>query len=79
MTFNEFKTTWETEVLPVKPDFIRKGQSLMNYLSSVWMNEYIRMVEANYEVGKQVDCFYTDSMIPTTLDHLERVWGNFPN
>jgi hypothetical protein len=51
----------------------------MNYLSSVWMNEYIRMVEANYEVGKQVDCFYTDSMIPTTLDHLERVWGNFPN
>jgi hypothetical protein len=79
MTFNVFKTTWETEVLPVKPDYIRKGQSLMNYLSSVWMNEYSRMVEANYEVGKQVDCFYMDSMIPTTLDHLERVWGNFPN
>lgn len=79
MTFNEFKHKWETEVLPIKPTFIRKGQSLMTYLGIVWMNEYTRMVISNYEVGKQVDCFYMDSMIPTTLEHLERVWENFPD
>lgn len=74
MTFNEFKTTWENEILPNKLDFIRSGQSLVNYLSEVWFEEYKRLVYQD-----RIDCFYVDSRIPMTLEYLESVWNTYPN
>jgi len=68
MTFKEFKNTWETEILPNKPIFIRKGQSLMNYLADVNFEEY-KTITASI-----IDCFYDDNLIPNVMQRLERVW-----
>lgn len=38
MTFKQFKKEYET-LLETKPQFIRKGQLLMNYLGDVWIEE----------------------------------------
>ena len=83
MTFNEFKSDWENKILPVKEDFTRKGQSLMIFLWSVWPEEYKRI---SYGIGplltqtsNNIDCFYVDKLIPNTLEHLEKVWENFPH
>ena len=73
-TYKKFKKTWETSVLVDKPNCIRKGQSLINYLFVVWPKEYNRIIE-----HKTNDCFYLDKLIPKTLKHLEKVWKNFPN
>jgi hypothetical protein len=76
MTFQEFKNTWETEILPNKPIFIREGQALMNYLADVWFEEYQRISSVHYyDYPKtNIDCFYNDSLIPNTLKHLEEIW-----
>lgn len=72
MTYTQFKNKWE-EVLLNKPPYIRKGQSLMNFLAEVWLEEYKRITSTDY------DCFYTDNLINITLEHLEKVWGNYTN
>lgn len=74
MTFDEFKTKWENEILPNKPDFIRSGQSLVNYLSEVWVEGYKRLVYQD-----RIDCFYVDELIPTALEYLESIWDTYPN
>jgi hypothetical protein len=74
MEFQEFKNTWETEILPNKPSFIRKGQSLMNYLADVNFEEYRRISSLLYYDRDDIDCFYNDSLIPNTLKHLEENW-----
>jgi len=73
MTYNEFKNMWEIEVLPYNHPYIRKGQSLMNFLAEKWLEEYKRITATDY------DCFYNDVLINKTLKHLEKVWGNYPN
>ena len=69
MTFKQFKKEYET-LLKTKPQFIRKGQVLMNYLGDVWIEEYKRITDK-----QEVDCFHRDVLIPKTLQHLESVWG----
>jgi hypothetical protein len=83
MTFEEFKVSWETIVLPSKPKEMRNGQSLMGFLAQEWWLEYERIVKQGFmrsgdkEYG--VDCFYTDSIIDKTLEHLEKEWFKYPN
>jgi len=72
MEYLEFKNKWE-ESFKHKPPYIRKGQSLMNFLAVVWLKEYKRITSTDY------DCFYTDKLVNNTLEHLEKVWGNYPN
>lgn len=79
MTYTEFTQKWEQEVLPNKPDFIRKGQSLINFLGDIWLEEYKRISSVDFYDKTNIDCFYNDSLIPNTLNHLEKVWGNYPN
>ena len=82
MTFEQFKEYYCQEVIPHKPPYIRKGQALFNLLSMKWPAEADRIIEAKMSGDKemeQIDCFAVDSRISNTLDHLEKVWFNYPN
>jgi len=80
MTFEEFKVSWETIVLPSKPKGIRDGQSLMAFLAQEWFLEYTRIVQHHFLFSyPKVDCFYEDSIIDKTLEHLEKEWSKYPN
>lgn len=76
LTFVDFISQWENNILPNKPDYIRKGQSLMNFLAEVWFEEYNRLSSVHYYDETNIDCFYRDDLIPNTLKHLEKVWKN---
>lgn len=73
MTYLDFIQKWKQEILTNKPDYIRDGQSLINYLGDVWIKEYKRINNTEF------DCFHNTSLIPNTLKHLEKVWINYPN
>lgn len=79
MTYKDFKTKWETEILSNKEGFIREGQALINFLGDVWFEEYKRISSVHYYDQKDIDCFYNDSLIPNTWKHLEKVWREYPN
>lgn len=79
MTYLEFKYNFETEILPNKPDFIREGQALMNFLGDIWFEEYKRISSVHYYDETNIDCFYNDKLIPNTWNHLVKVWSNYPN
>ena len=79
ITFKEFKTNWELDILPNTPKHIKKGQSLMNYLSTVWMEEYRRLSSVHYYDSCDIDCFFNDDLIDNTLKHLKKVWKNYPD
>jgi hypothetical protein len=80
MIFTEFKENWENNILPNKEPYLRNGQALMIYLSRTWFKEYDRITMMKYGVNDHViDYFYVDSIIPKTLNHLEKVWINYPN
>lgn len=79
MTYLEFKNKWETEIPPNKEPDIRKGQTLMNFLAEVWLEEYKRLSSVYYYDETNIDCFYNDGLINNTLKHLEKVWRNYPN
>jgi hypothetical protein len=79
MTFTEFKTTWELDILPNKNSLIREGQALINFLGDVWINEYKRISSTHYYNETNIDCFFNDRLIPNTFKHLEKVWSNYPN
>ena len=68
ITFEEFLDTWQRVVEPSKHPSERKGQSLMNYLWTVWPEEYRRITATD------VDCFYRDDLIPKTIEHLQQIW-----
>ena len=70
MTYDEFYTRYVGEILHEKPEYIRKGQSLMNFLSDVWPEEYRRITKTN----QSIDCFYEDTIVSKTLFHLEKIW-----
>ncbi len=76
LTFVDFISQWENDVLPNKPSCIIKGQSLMNFLAEIWFDEYKRISEAEHPREKYYDCFYRDDLIPNTLKHLEKIWKN---
>jgi hypothetical protein len=79
MTFEFFKQDYYNRVLPNKPDYIRDGQALMNYLGDIWLEEYKRISSNHFYNKTDIDCFYNDKLIPNTLKHLEKVWINYPN
>jgi len=79
MTFTEFKNNFEENILPNKPEFIREGQALMNYLGDIWIEEYKRLSSVHYYDETNIDCFYNDKLIPNTWNHLKKVWYNYPN
>jgi hypothetical protein len=74
MTYEEFVYNWNTKILASKPDSIRTGQSLMNYLSEIMMDEYVNITSVHYYNKTDIDCFYNDDLIPNTLKHLETIW-----
>jgi hypothetical protein len=74
MEFNEFKTKWETDILPNKPNCLRKGQALMNFLYEIWFEEYERISSVHYYERSDIDCYYNDSLIENTFEHLENKW-----
>lgn len=74
MTFEEFNNNLKNEIWAKKPDFIRKGQALMNYLYQVWSEEYNKISDIDYYDKNNIDCFYNDKLIPNTLEHLKKVW-----
>jgi len=73
MTYLEFRQKWEQEILPNKENYERDGQSLINFLGNVWLEEYKRINDT------EIDCFFNSKLIPNTLKHLEKVWVNYPN
>jgi len=79
MTYNEFFNYWQNNVLPNKHKDERNGQSLMNYLGDVWPKEYIRLTSVHYYDETDIDCYYNDKLIDNTLNHLSKIWYNFPN
>lgn len=74
MTFEQFKNKYYQEILPNDHIDIRKGQSLMNFLSQVWFKQYKRMTS---KFADNVDCFYNDNLIPNALNHLQSNWHKF--
>ena len=74
MTYDKFISSFQNEILPNKEHHIRHGQCLINYLGDVWMEEYTRIVGED-----KIDCFYRDDLIPNCLEHLSKVWVNYPN
>jgi hypothetical protein len=78
MKYRDFINNLET-VLANKPSCIRDGQAIINYLGDVWFEEYKRISSVHYYDETNIDCFFNDTLIPNTLKHLEKVWGNFPN
>jgi hypothetical protein len=79
MTYIEFKNNFNNNILPNKPNYIREGQALINYLGDIWFEEYKRLSSVHYYDETNIDCFYNDSLIPNTWDHLRKVWFNYPN
>lgn len=74
MTFEEFNNNLEIAVWVNKPQYIRKGQSLMIYLNKIWKEEYDKISAIDYYDKTDIDCFYNDKLIPNTLKHLKKVW-----
>jgi len=74
MNYEAFLTEFYKEILPNKPDFIRKGQALMNFLNKLWPEEYRRITTNYYHNKNEIDCFYKDELIPNTLTHLSEQW-----
>lgn len=75
MTFDQFKKEWEENILPNESQFIRIGQSLMNYLITVRrdLNDLISELEPSKRYN--TDCFYNDQLVQNALDFLEEHWG----
>ena len=74
ISFKKFKKNWENVIQPATPKYIGKGESLMNYLSIIWEEEYIRISSVHYYTETNIDCFFNDELIPNTLTHLKKVW-----
>ena len=73
--YQQFEQKFFNEILPNKPDYIRKGQALMNFLAEFDNEEYKRLSSAHYYDRTDIDCFYKDSLVPNTLDHLKSIWS----
>lgn len=76
MDFEGFKNEWETKILPKKHKDERVGQSLMNFLYTIWPEEYQRISSVHYYDRTDIDCFYKDSLVNNTLSHLKDCWIN---
>lgn len=75
-TFREFVDYFYEAYLPKRKreyPFHRVGQELMIYVARYWNALYVEML-ANYDI----DCFYDDKVIPSTLEYLQSQWGKIP-
>lgn len=75
ITFEEFENKYFKE-LDLKPDYMRKGQILMNLLADIWNEEYKNISSVHYYDKTDIDCFYNDRLIPNTLKHLKSIWND---
>lgn len=75
INYEEFLANWYSKVLPNKPEYIRTGQALMNYLYEVHPEEYKRISSVHYYDRTDIDCFYKDELVENTLQHLKTVWN----
>jgi len=78
MTYTEFVENWKNNILPSKETFIREGQSLMNYLGEIWIEEYRRITIGSYNKSN-INCFYNDRIVENTLNHLKENWEKYPS
>jgi hypothetical protein len=46
----------------------RYGQTLMNVLWDIWPDKYLEIKESD------INCFYNDSKVESTLNKLEKEW-----
>lgn len=76
MDFNDFIQHFYDNLLPNKKTGIRTGQAFMNYLHSVWPEEYNRISSIYFYDEDNIDCFYKDELIDNTIEHLRIVWKN---
>lgn len=67
ITFEEFHDI-VVSIYDKNKEFLRLGQTLMNYLFIYWKEEYNRIK------GSAIDCFTIDKRIGETLKHLKTVW-----
>jgi len=75
ITYDKFVEELTTNIFINKPQNIRLGQALMNYLWQVNPGEYIRISSLYYYDNASIDCSYKDDLIPNTLKHLKEVWN----
>ena len=52
---------------------LRIGQSFMLFISKMWPKEYAE-IATNYSI----DCFYNDSIMPYTVNQLQKDWEGRP-
>ena len=71
VTFEQFLEVWEQSDTN---KVMRRGQTLMNLLHTVWEHEYKRISSVHYYDRTDIDCFYNDSLISNTLNHLGEIW-----
>lgn len=68
MTYEEFEEKLLSEIIPNRDENIRSGQALMNYLSTINWDEYLKITSTEF------DCYYNDRLVPKTLKYLKNVW-----
>jgi hypothetical protein len=51
---------------------LRYGQTVMNTLSEVWPDKHRELTATD------LDCFYNDQRVETTLSYLEKAWNHEP-
>jgi hypothetical protein len=69
MSYSEFKNKVDHNL---KKYSLRYGQTIMNTLSEVWPDKHKELTATD------LDCFYNDNKINTTLSYLEKVWKYEP-
>lgn len=79
MSYEDFLDNWSNSILPNKSDLEREGQSLINYLAEIWLEEYKRISSFHFYDETNIDCFYNSKLVPNTLQHLSKNWYKYPN
>ena len=49
---------------------LRYGQTIMNVLYQIWPDQYKKITKTD------LDCFYDDGTVKSTLEYLEKVWND---
>ncbi len=69
MTYSDFKNKIDHDL---KKYGLRYGQTVMNTLSEVWPDKHRELTATD------LDCFYNDQRVETTLSYLEKAWNHEP-
>lgn len=69
MSYSEFRSKIDHDL---KQYGLRYGQTVMNTLSEVWPDKHRELTATD------LDCFYNDQRVETTLSYLEKAWNHEP-